>query len=132
METKCQICGASLENGKCNYCGYVSEISAQNTASINNPSCQTQTVQEQQYTINTPTFNNTGITPGVSRKSKTTALLLCIFAGYVGAHKFYVGKIGTGIIYLFTAGLFGFGWIIDIILIAAGSFRDEFGLPLLQ
>ena len=77
-------------------------------------------------------LNNMGIVPGISRKNKTTALLLCIFLGGIGAHRFYVGKGGTGILYLFTAGFFGIGWIIDIICIATGSFRDEFDLPLRQ
>lgn len=45
-------------------------------------------------------------------------------------NKFYVGKTGMGLLYLFTFGLFGFGWLIDIIMIAVGSFRDEFDLPL--
>jgi len=43
---------------------------------------------------------------------------LCIFFGYFGAHKFYEGKTIMGLIYLFTLGLFGFGWLIDIIIIA--------------
>ena len=60
------------------------------------------------------------------------ALLLCIFLGGIGAHRFYVGKIGTGILYLLTGGLFGSGWVIDIILIVAGSFKDQFDLPLRQ
>lgn len=47
-------------------------------------------------------------------KSRKTALLLCIFLGFFGAHKFYEGKAGMGILYLFTAGLFIFGWITDI------------------
>ena len=47
--------------------------------------------------------------------NKTTALLLCIFLGGFGAHKFYEGKIGMGILYLCTGGLLGIGWIIDII-----------------
>ncbi len=59
-----------------------------------------------------------------------TALLLCIFLGEFGIHRFYVGKIGTGLLYLFTLGLFGIGWLIDVILIVAGVFRDEFCLPL--
>ena len=41
-----------------------------------------------------------------------------------------MGKVGTGILYLLTAGLCGLGWIADIILIAIGSFKDEFDLPL--
>lgn len=49
-------------------------------------------------------------------KNKWIALLLCIFT--ICGHKFYEGKIGMGILYLFTAGLFGIGWIVDIISIA--------------
>lgn len=49
-------------------------------------------------------------------KNKWVALLLCIFT--VFGHKFYEGKIGMGILYLFTAGLCGIGWIIDIITLA--------------
>lgn len=40
-----------------------------------------------------------------------------IFLGYLGAHRFYEGKVILGIIYLFTFGLFGIGWFIDIIRI---------------
>lgn len=65
-----------------------------------------------------------------SDKSKKTALLLCIFLGYFGVHQFYVGKIGKGLLYLFTGGLFGIGWIVDIIKILMGSFRDNVGAPL--
>ena len=63
-------------------------------------------------------------------KSKTVALLLSIFVGGLGIYRFYVGKIGTGIIWLLTAGCLGVGWIIDIIMIAVGSFRDKAGMPL--
>ena len=35
----------------------------------------------------------------------------------LGAHKFYEGKVGMGILYLLTCGLFGIGWIVDIIII---------------
>jgi TM2 domain-containing membrane protein YozV len=47
-------------------------------------------------------------------KDKTTALLLWLFLGIFGAHKFYLGKNVIGIIYLFTGGIFFIGWIIDI------------------
>ncbi len=67
---------------------------------------------------------------GVSSKSKITALLLCIFLGTLGVHRFYVGKVGTGIIWLLTLGIFGIGVIIDIIMIAIGKFKDKQGLLL--
>lgn len=45
----------------------------------------------------------------------TTYLILSIFLGMLGVHRFYRNQIGIGILYLFTAGLFGIGWIVDII-----------------
>lgn len=50
-------------------------------------------------------------------KNKWVALLLCLFLGMVGAHKFYEGKAGMGVLYLLTGGLFGIGWIVDMIAI---------------
>jgi TM2 domain-containing membrane protein YozV len=64
---------------------------------------------------------------GKSDKDKITALLLCIFLGWLGIHRFYVGKIGTGIVWLLTCGVFGIGIIIDIILIAVDKFKDKEG-----
>lgn len=63
-----------------------------------------------------------------SDKSKMIALILAIFLGGLGIHRFYVGKIGTGIIWFFTFGLFGIGWIYDVVKIATGTFRDGAGL----
>lgn len=65
-----------------------------------------------------------------SNKQKSTALILCLFGGYFGLHQFYVGKINKGFLYLFTMGLFGFGWVIDIFRILSGAFRDSNGLLL--
>lgn len=48
-------------------------------------------------------------------KNRTTALLLCIFGGFLGLHKFYEEKIVIGILYMCTFGLFCVGWIVDII-----------------
>ena len=64
---------------------------------------------------------------GVSSKSKITALLLCIFLGTLGLHRFYVGKVGTGIVWLLTLGIFGIGVLIDIIMLAMGKFKDKQG-----
>ena len=47
-------------------------------------------------------------------KNKWVAFFLCLFLGPFGAHKFYEGKIGMGILYLLTFGILGIGWIIDI------------------
>jgi len=47
-------------------------------------------------------------------KSKSTAYILWFFLGAFGAHKFYLNKVGIGILYFFTFGLFGIGWIIDL------------------
>ena len=65
-----------------------------------------------------------------SRKSQIIALILCLLFGTLGVHYFYVGKIGMGLLYLFTGGLFGSGWIVDIIRIIAGIFRDKDGFYL--
>ena len=48
---------------------------------------------------------------------KWIAFLLCLLIGFIAAHKFYEGKIGLGILYIFTGGLFGIGVIIDLIII---------------
>ena len=50
-------------------------------------------------------------------KDKWLSFFLCFFFGMFGAHKFYEGKIGMGILYIFTLGLFGIGWIIDLFAI---------------
>lgn len=62
-----------------------------------------------------------------SPKSQLVCLLLCVFLGLLGIHRFYVGKAGTGFIWLVTGGCFGIGWIIDIIMILCGSFTDKSG-----
>ncbi len=67
----------------------------------------------------------------VSPSSRLAAALLCFFLGVLGVHRFYVGKIGTGIIQLLTGGGFGIWWVVDLILIIVGRFRDKLGRLLL-
>ena len=68
----------------------------------------------------------------ISSKSRLVALLFCIFLGIFGVHRFYLGKIGTGILMICTLGGFGIWVVIDFILIALGSFRDKEGKRVLK
>lgn len=63
-----------------------------------------------------------------SDKGFVPTLLLCFFLGFLGVHRFYVGKIGTGILQLVTFGGLGIWALIDFIMIAVGSFKDKEGL----
>lgn len=65
-------------------------------------------------------------------KDWLVTLLLAIFLGYLGIHRFYSGHTLIGIIQLLTAGGCGIWWLIDIILIAAGSYNDAQGNPLVR
>ena len=56
-----------------------------------------------------------------------TCLLLCIFLGGFGAHRFYTGKIGTAILMIITGGGCGVWYIIDLIMIISGKFTDADG-----
>ena len=62
-----------------------------------------------------------------STSSRTVALLLAFFLGVLGVHRFYVGKVGTGILQLVTIGGLGIWALIDLILIAAGASTDKQG-----
>ena len=64
---------------------------------------------------------------GKSEKSNTVALLLCFFLGVFGIHRFYVGKIGTGILQLVTLGGLGIWALIDMIIIILQKFEDKEG-----
>lgn len=59
-----------------------------------------------------------------SNKSRLVAFLLCYIFGMFGAHRFYVGKKGTAILYILTFGLFGIGLLIDTLRIILGKFKD--------
>ena len=63
----------------------------------------------------------------VSQKSRLAALLLCLFLGWLGVHRFYVGKVGTGVLMIFTFGGLGIWTLIDLIMIIVGGFKDADG-----
>lgn len=113
-ETKfCKHCGESIDKD-CVIC----------------PKCgkQVETLTAEQPNIvinNTNTNANTNVNTNTSNFqrgkeiNKWLAFVLCLFLGYLGVHKFYEGKVGMGILYLFTGGLFFIGYIIDLITILA-------------
>ena len=127
----CQNCGAAItpEDKFCQNCGAGIESKKQGVIA---PSAQSynRSGPTQQYYPSRQTQPAYGgpVRPNVSPKSRLVALLLCWFFGLWGFHRFYVGKSGTGILYLFTLGLFGIGIFVDFLLIIFGEFTDSFGL----
>jgi TM2 domain-containing membrane protein YozV len=70
-----------------------------------------------------PTETPTG--EPISPKSRAAAAILAWFLGIFGVHRFYVGKVGTGVLMIFTLGGVGIWALIDFIMIVVGSFRDK-------
>ncbi|HEK85708.1 MAG: TM2 domain-containing protein [Candidatus Saccharicenans sp.] len=67
----------------------------------------------------------------MSEKSRLVTFLLCWLFGIFGGHRFYVGKTGTGVIWLLTLGCLGIGLMVDLVMIVLGNFRDSQGKPVL-
>ena len=63
----------------------------------------------------------------VSDKSGIACLLFLLLLNLLGIHRFYVGKVGTGILFLITFGGFGLWWLIDLIMLICGAFTDADG-----
>lgn len=127
MAGACPHCGAPLEERVCGYCGY----SVEEPEPAGNAGPQIiQIVLNGAPPVAASSVTDSTLVQSYRSKSKPAALLLCIFLGYLGVHRFYAGKTKSGILYLLTGGLCGFGWIVDILLILAGSFRDAHGLSL--
>lgn len=102
------------------YCTHCGKEVMEEAVICPNCGCQIKEIGAPTVVINNSNANsNTNINSGAGGrvKDKWVAFLLCFFIGYLGAHKFYEGKVGMGILYLFTGGLFGFGWLIDTIIL---------------
>lgn len=103
----CKHCGAKIASDAviCTACGRQVEEVKQNTETPN-------------IVINNANTNtNVNAVLGLKLCKKWVSFFLCLFLGFVGAHKFYEGKAVMGILYIFTGGLFGIGWFIDLITI---------------
>lgn len=77
-----------------------------------------------------PKTKSVDVTTGPDNDSgpvRGVALGLAIPLGWAGAHRFYTGKVGTGILQLCSMGGFGLWWLYDLILISTGEFRDAEG-----
>lgn len=75
----------------------------------------------------TATATASGNNNGSQQKSKMVSLLLCIFLGWIGVHRFYTGHLIVGIIYACTFGLLGIGMLFDLLYIILGSYKDANG-----
>jgi TM2 domain-containing membrane protein YozV len=64
------------------------------------------------------------------QKSWLATVLLCQFLGTLGMHRFYTGRIVSGIFQLLTFGGFGIWTLIDLIMIVSGDFKDQYNRPL--
>ena len=106
----CKHCGGTIPQDAvtCTHCGRQVEALA--------GAAQPQVViQNTNMNTNTAAAVVAGV--GARAKNKWTAFVLCLLLGYFGAHKFYEGKVGMGVLYLFTLGLFGIGWFVDLIVL---------------
>jgi len=67
-----------------------------------------------------------------SSKSRLVAVMLCLFFGWAGGHRFYTEKTGTALIMLFSMGGFGLWWFLDLVMLSTGNFRDKNELAISQ
>lgn len=126
----CAYCKAHIlnRNQKCPNCGSTAFLTDDEPAAAD-PQVEYRTVYVEKPVYQTVYVEKQAVKT-VSDKNWGVALVLCLLFGYLGFHRFYVGKIGSGIAFLITCGWCGIGWLIDLIMILCGAFRDRDGLPL--
>ena len=139
---RCPSCGANVNGAFCEYCGTRMPVERIETRSINaenvvvnnyyypEPQQPTRSMGAGYGTQPAGAGAGVGYVPAVSPKSRLAALLLCFFLGVFGAHRFYAGRYLMGVVYLFTFGALGIGWLVDMVLIILGRMRDRDGLAI--
>ena len=122
----CPNCGAALEQGVkfCASCG--NQLQTAQTAQPAQPAQPAQTTQAVTVQVGMPQ-QPVYAHQQASTYSRGLALLLCWFVGFFGSHRFYIGSVGMGVLYLLTGGIFGIGVFIDFFVILFGSMRDGQG-----
>ena len=115
-----------IPNNITKFCEHCGSVIAKDAVICPACGCQVAAFQQAQpmqqpVIINNNNVNNIGYVTHGNAKDKWVAFFLCLFLGYLGAHRFYEGKTGTGVLYIFTGGLFGIGWLVDLIRIACSS-----------
>ncbi len=135
---KCPNCGASGQSGVCVYCDTPLGGGAAQTVIINNYyyDDKEEGASRSPYEKAAEGAQAHGAgaapvaSPSTSPKSRLVLLLLCLFFGFWGVHRFYAGRWIIGLLFVFTLGGLGIAWIIDILLAAFGKIRDSNGLPI--
>ena len=107
--------GVPIPNGITKFCEQCGSVIAKEAVVCPLCGCQVAAFQQIQPTV--IINNNNGVMNGATAKDKWMTFVLCFFLGVFGIHRFYEGKFGTGLLFLFTGGLFGIGWLVDIIRI---------------
>ena len=122
---RCPSCGANVVGAFCEYCGTRMPVER----------VEAQTINAESVVVNNYYCPQGGRSAaavpqvaGASSKSRAVALVLCVLLGCFGAHRFYAGRYGLGILFLLSFGVFGFGWLVDIAFVAMGRMRDGDGL----
>ena len=103
----CSNCGAQVHQGD-RFC----------------PSCGSELIWEPRQAFVVGDDDN------LSDKNWVITFGLCLFLGYLGVHRYYVGKISTGVLWTCTAGCFVIGWLVNLVTIISGKFTDSFGLKI--